>query len=198
MYFDRLYNMSTAGKRTALHVESALGELDTDGLLYGELDPTSPVVFRYKKGAGGATPYDFIRTTWQVLRLVSNRVAEVLRPFTGWTTYPVEVYGKKGELISGYHGLAVTGRCGPIDNNRSIPRICEPPVPEGRVCRMWFGLFFDETTWDGSDIFLSASAVHLIFVTEAVKLALEKAKITNVKFTSLTDCWNAEIPAEFL
>jgi hypothetical protein len=192
--------MTYIGKRTALHVRPRNPDAIEDhiGLQLGAWVPHTPIVYEFCKGASGSTAHDFVGTSLTSTPLVSDLVVSVFRSFSGWTTYPVEVYGKKGELIPGYHGLAVTGRCGPIDDSRSVPRICEPPVPQGRVSRKWFGLFFDEKTWDGSDVFLSESATHLTFVSEAVKLALEKAKITNVEFTPLTECRNAEIPAEFL
>jgi len=31
------------------------------------------------------------------------------KEISGWSTYPVEIHGRKGELIPGYHGFSVTG-----------------------------------------------------------------------------------------
>ena len=195
MEFEQLYALRLEGKRTALHVESRDEDLDALAIYRGDTRPSLPILFEYKKGASGSKPYDFVGTTWAILDLISDRVVEALKPFTGWATYPVTVYGKKGELIPGYHGLIVSGRCGPIDNSRSEPRICAPPVPEGRWSRRWFGLYFDEKTWDGSDIFAPEDTA-LTVVVEAVRWALRKAKITNVKLTPLTECENHSVPAE--
>ena len=190
MDFDRLYEMDTVDKRTALHVRPREpDEIDDVALLRGEIRPRSPLVFEYFKGASGSTAYDFVSTSLVSLRLISDRVVSVLRDFSGWSTFPVEIYGKKGERIPGYHGLVVTGRCGPIDDSRSRPAIRPPARPQGRPTRMWIGLYFDPKTWDGSDLFLPGDWAS-IFVTEAVKKALEKAKITNVMFTPLTQAEN--------
>ena len=190
MDFDRLYDMAPALKRTALHVRPREPEeIDDVAILRGEIRPPKPLVFEYMKGASGSTPRDFVSTSLVSPRLISDRVVSVLRDFSGWSTFPVEVYGKKGERIPGYHGLVVTGRCGPIDDSRSRPVVEPPARPQGRPTRMWIGLYFDPRTWDGSDLFLPEGWAS-IFVTEAVKKALEKAKITNVMFTRLTEAEN--------
>lgn len=190
MDFDRLYKLGRARKRTSLHVAPREpDEIDDFAILRGEIRPQKPLVFEYMKGASGSTPRDLVSTSLVSLRLISDRVISVLREFSGWGTYPVEVYGKKGERIPGYHGLAVTGRCGPIDDSRSRPAVYPPAVPQGRPTLVWIGLYFDPETWDGSDVFLPEDSAN-IFVTEAVKEAFEKAKITNVEFTPLTQVRN--------
>ncbi|MCH8806244.1 MAG: hypothetical protein IH986_09175 [Planctomycetes bacterium] len=189
--------MGTVDNRTSLHVEPMHDIADPCALHWAEVRPASALAFRFMKGASGSTARDFVSTSLHPLTLVSDHVVELLRPLSGWTTYSVEVYGKKGELIPGYHGLAVTGRCGPIDNSLSQPRVCEPPVPQGRRSRKWFGAYFDEKTWDGSDLFVPEGTAMTV-VTDAVKQALLRAKITNVEFEPLTEHNNTTIPAEFL
>lgn len=224
MDFGKLYYLSSALKRTALHVSPKdsddpqvhalcvfLRDAEASAAQYrgaawwdveervfrGEHRLSAPMIFHFMKGASGSTAYDLISTAMPPLLLVSDKVIAVLRGFSGWTTYPVQVHGKKGELIPGYHGLAVTGRCGPFDYTKSTPRICEPPVPQGRRARIWFGLCFDEKTWDGKDIFVP-EGTRMKVVVEAVKEALEKAKITNIRFESLAECQNQNVPPEFL
>lgn len=224
MDFARLYRCSHAMKRTALHVHPQnsddpkvhakcvfLRDPEASAEQYrgaawwnvvervfrGEHRLSAPIVFHPMKHGGGSTPYDLMGTTFPPLLLISDRVVSVLRGFSGWTTYPVEVHGKKGERIPGYHGLAVTGRCGPIDYTQSTPRVCEPPAPQGRRSRQWFGLCFDPRTWDGSDVFVP-EGTSIKVVVEAVKQALEKAKITNADFIPLTEYPNPRIPPEFL
>jgi hypothetical protein len=102
--------------------------------------------------------------------------------FTGWRTYPVHLYAKDGARIPGYHGLAIHGRCGPLDDSRSVQL---DTIYPGGVFPKWYGLYFDEETWDGSDLFMTSSEQAWIFVVEAVKRAFEKAKLTNVEFTAL-------------
>ena len=42
----------------------------------------------------------------------------VAQDFTGWRTYDIELFGRDGVPIPGYHGLAIHGRCGPMDGLR--------------------------------------------------------------------------------
>ncbi|MFQ5423999.1 MAG: hypothetical protein ACE5F9_08465 [Phycisphaerae bacterium] len=191
MDFSTVYDLNTIGKRTALHVRPRNDEdiEDVSALYRARVRPDKPLVFEFFKGASGSTAHDFVSTGFAALLLVSNRVVKVLAGFTGWTTYPVEVYGKNGELIAGYHGLAVTGRCGPIDDARSRPAIQPPAVPAGRPRPIWIGLYFDPATWDGSDIFLPQGNEGT-FVTRPVKMSLEEAKATNVYFRPLTEMEN--------
>lgn len=189
MDFEKLYRIMTIGKRTALHVRPLDDIPDDVALFGGGVKPQRALRFDFMKGASGSTVNDFISTSLPPLVLVSNRVVEVLGAFTGWTTYPVEVYGKRGESIPGYHGLAVTGRCGPIDDSQSRLVIEPPPVPQGRPRKKWVGLYFDPKTWDGSDLFLPESGGGT-FVTEGVRTAMESAHISNVRFTRLTEAEN--------
>ena len=197
MDFSKLYDMGAAGERTALHVTPRDDVDDPIAIYRGESRPQRPIVFDFMKGASGSIARDLVSTGLTPLLLISNRVVELLRDFTGWTTYPVELYGKNGELIPGYNGLAVTGRCGPIDDGQSKRRICAPPVPQGRWSRKWFGLYFDQDSWDGADIFVP-EGTGITVVVERVKEAMERALVTNVLFRPLTECRNASIPAEFL
>ena len=192
MDFKKLYRLGIIRARTALHVRPR-GDLEAFAnncdLYRGRIVPAKPLAFEFFKGASGSTAHDFVSTSLTSLKLMSDHVVEVLRPFSGWAAYSVEVYDKHGDMIPGYHGLAVTGRCGRVDDSRSQARICPPPVAQGQPRRRWFGVYFDPATWDGSDIFLPEGTSHT-FVTEAVKEALEQAKITNVCFTRLTEAEN--------
>ena len=118
--------------------------------------------------------------------LISGHVIGALRQgsFTGWTTYPVELYDKKGVRIPDYHGLAVTGRCGPIDRSRSRKVRRRPFVPGAVPPDFWVGLFFKDDRWDGADIFLSEGTGYII-VAERLKNALESLRIPNIKFERL-------------
>lgn len=169
----------------ALHVNPRDDIADPYALMRAEALPSEPVVFEY---SCGGKPRDIIGTGHAVLELFSDRAIGILRNegFTGWTTYPVEVYGKKDERVEGYHGFAVTGRCGPIDNSLSRQIVVPPPVPEGQPVPGWQGLYFDSETWDGSDVFTQPSG-GWIFVVECVKKALNRAKIKNLYFERLSE-----------
>lgn len=134
---------------------------------------------------GRRTPSDFILTTIAIPHLVSQRVIDVFRKsqFSGWTTYAVNLSGADGKPIAGYHGLAITGRCGALDKMKSLPVLKKFPA---RMSNVYRGLYFEPDTWDGSDFFAPAKGGH-IFVTERVRNALQQIKATNVSFTSMDE-----------
>jgi hypothetical protein len=107
-----------------------------------------------------------------------------LAGFKGWDRFPVDVSGCG--LPSGYAGLVVRGRCGVIDDRRSVrmERIA-PHHPKGHVV-VWKGLYFDAETWDGSDIFCPEDA-NFIFVTERLAAALRAANLTNISLKRASD-----------
>lgn len=83
-----------------------------------------------------------------------------------------------------YFGFAVTGRGGESKRDRSEVVTKPPPVPGGKPYQVYKGLYFDESQWDGSDIFLVDAK---IVVTKAVRDAFKQSKISNVLFTCLID-----------
>lgn len=183
MDFSRLFNMSNSFVRGALHVQAGV-DLDDIAIFCGDERPEKPIIFRHESGG---KPRDLISTTYVTLKLYSDRVIEILKDhgFSGWKTYPVEVYGKKGVRIDGYHGLAVTGRCGEIDWSRGRKERRPAPVPGGSAYDVWIGMYFDPETWDGSDLFVPEGMTCTI-VTEAVKDALTAAKVSNISMRPLT------------
>lgn len=165
-------------------------ELDDRFRLFnGDYVPTAPLRFRRHLGR---VPVDHMTGGDTAFVFLSDRVIEsfVANGFTGWATYPVELFGSDRQIIAGYQGLAVTGRCGPIDDARSAPYIAPPPVPEGESSRWWRGLYFDEASWDGSDIFKPDGLNTYRFVTEAVRDVIEDASFTNFSFTPLAEEFN--------
>ncbi|MBN1206945.1 MAG: hypothetical protein JXB05_18825 [Myxococcaceae bacterium] len=102
--------------------------------------------------------------------------------FTGWSLYEVSVRDKQGQLIPGYSGLAITGRCGDIDWSQSIEL---PRIRPAGIFPVWKGFFFDPASWDGSDFFMAAGDSGFVLVVEEVKKAFERAKLRNVGFTPL-------------
>jgi hypothetical protein len=135
---------------------------------------------------GSSRPGDIVWTTLAVPVLLSERIVGLLREgqFTGWDVVPVELQDKTGGTLPTYYFLRVRGRCGPIDNERSVKF---DKIMPGGVFPRWRGLYFDPSTWDGCDVFTSASDIAWVFVVEAVKSAFEKAKVKNVLFTPLDE-----------
>ncbi len=138
---------------------------------------------------------DFVGTTLVNLCVISEKFVDVLTDnlLTGWTTYPVNIVNRAGKAISGYRGLAVTGRCGRVLWNESEKILIPAPSKRGRDTKGWRGLPFDESTWDGSDIFLPETPSNFIIANERTKKVVEKCKLSNVSFTntkSLERNWN--------
>ena len=181
--FDKIFSLGESGSRKAFR-----GDLDVEtngeafALTRAELHPSHPIMVSW--AMGGAKPGDVIWTTYAAPVIVSDSVVQLLRShgFTGWSLYDVSVRDKQGQLIPGYSGLAITGRCGKIDYTRTVvvPRIRPAGIfPIGK------GLLFDPESWDGSDLFTPVGKGGFIFMVDEVKKALERAKIRNVSFTPL-------------
>ena len=151
-------------------------------LTRGELRPSGPVVIRHRMGR--STPGDIVWTTNASPLIVHTRIVDLLldQGLTGWGTYPVEVYGKEGELFRDYFGFTITGRCGPIDGSRSQEASKQYPA---RISSVWVGLYFDENSWDGSDFFMTSDLTGWKFVTDRTVEAFATAKVKGVSFDSL-------------
>lgn len=184
--FGSLFYLSTYGPPRFLHVAPREQVLNSFEITRGEHRPEKPIVFDYMNGISGDVVGDFIGTALVDPMLISERVVRILASFRGWTTCPVEVYGKGNVPIVGYSGLIVTGRCGEIDNSRSQVRVFPPKTPLAKPYRAWVGLYFDERSWDGSDLFVPPGMTR-IFMVQAVKDALEAASVTNVRFVKLAE-----------
>lgn len=141
---------------------------------------------------GGNNPPDIIRATIATTVIVADRIVDILKlqNFSGWETYGIELIGKDGEVIPGYQGLAVHGRCGPIENDRSVKF---DKIMPGGIYPWWRGLYFDPASWDGSHVFMPSGRAGWIFVVDDVKQAFEKAKVRNVTFTSLDEVERSKV-----
>lgn len=188
--FDTLYVIDDPLTNPPFRGEMEVHRDEGRALLRGELTPKQPVIVRH---AMGGIPKDFIWTTYAGPMIVRTTVVELLRTheFTGWKTFPVEVYDRKGQNIQGYVGLAIYGRCGPIDNSQSEV-ISHKYRPGGSpVLR---GLYFDPSSWDRSDLFMTSTNTAWVFVRDSVKIALERAKVTNITYRELTEAEWCEVP----
>ena len=116
----------------------------------------------------------------------SGRIIRLLEKYevSGWSTYPVEVFDREGELLADYHGLVVTGAVCDADYSRSAVITKPPPALHGKSYDVYRGLFFDEGQWDGSDMFW-VDGVRV--VAEKVKKVLQQNGIENVAFTPLRE-----------
>lgn len=187
MDFSEIYALEEKGVRGALRVCPS-SDIDDFSLLKGEIIPTEPVEF---KGSAGKSPHDLVPTEYPNLLVFSARLTALLkrRGFTGWRTFPVIIYGSRGEPLMGYEGISVFGRCGVLDKSLSEKIWIDAPIPERKGYHGYMGLYFDPQSWDGSDFF-SPNDTSFIFVTKRVVKAIEQAGITNISFVSVTDIEN--------
>jgi hypothetical protein len=185
--FANTFVLDDPGNSRAFRGDIALSVDDAFAVTRAEISVDS-VEVRWSMGA--SAPGDIVRTTIAAPMIVSDRVVTILRVFSGWITYPVKLIGKNGSQLPGYHGLAITGRCGPIDNARAIKF---DKIMPGGIYPWWRGLYFDPMTWDGTDLFMPIDRVGWIFVVERVRRALERANVGDLVFTSLDDIERMQI-----
>jgi hypothetical protein len=162
--FDQVYYIHDPGTSCFRgHIDLSVD--DGFAAIRGEIRPATPVSVRWFTGR--RVPGDFIWTSIAVPIIVSERVVSVLEggSFTGWATYPVRVHGHNGEVISGYYGLCVPGRCGPVQPERSTFVETTRAPGTGRMS-FYRGMYFDETVWDGSDLFVPVGSGYVFAVRD--------------------------------
>ena len=116
-------------------------------------------------------------------KLNREKLAQAVHKLKGWKTFPIKLYDKKGNEISGYHGFSVTGRCGPINLEKS--NIIEKQlVPLGPMVKFYKGISIDQ--WDGMDFF-SPDKKKQILITEKAADILRKNKTTNMYLENVAD-----------
>ncbi len=181
--FDHVYFLTESG-HPEFRTKIGLSLDAAREVTRAELTPRDPVELRWMQGR--RVPRDFIWTTLAVPVIVSERVVAILsqRRFLGWSVYPIAVRGPKDEDIQGYHGLAVRGRCGRLQPERSEEVQTVGPV--GNRVRVYRGLYFDESAWDGSDLFMPSDQLSgQMFVTEPVRDVLLENKVKGAIFERL-------------
>jgi hypothetical protein len=144
--------------------------------LRGDQQPEEPLTIHHEMGSRSICDVNW--TTDATLRIISERVHDLLirEEVSGWGTFPVEV---QEDPEHNWKGLAVLGRCGPLD--RQAGEVVIEDFPAMSVPRLK-GLHFDPETWDGSDLFMPRDHTLWVFATQKVAAAFAKEKITNVQF----------------
>jgi hypothetical protein len=129
--YGSFFALSEGFTPKAVRVRSVEAIADPYALTRAETLPDAPVRFVHDEGSD---LHDLMGTSYAVVDLLSDRAIRVLidRRFTGWTTYEVEIRNRGGDLIPGYQGLAVTGRCGPIDESLSAMEVLPAARPHWR------------------------------------------------------------------
>ena len=148
--------------------------------------------------------YDYY--TYIGMPVISEKFLNVLRE-NGFTGYEVSetaprhgTVTKIGDLIKEkYYSLTVTGRCGPICdmNGKPFPYCKKCKYKMDSIGLITTGVSFAPDAYDGSDLFAFDSLYNIPIVSEKVKDALIKSKLTNLRFVPLTEyIYDAKITKE--
>lgn len=161
--------------------ESAAGYLSR--LILGDYNEVQlPVIYNeIKGGSSGKKMRDILDTRYPPLYLISDRFKNILEEcgITGWKSYPIALFDKKGNRIEGYNGFSITGRAGKMQKFDHLPTQCDY---SGNT----EGYYFDIDTWDGSDLFNTEGTWHIIASERFIKVLVEN-KITACDYCRLTD-----------
>jgi len=178
LHCDHAYVLGEDFRRGAVRATPREPLAEDFALARGEYRPREKILFVQ---TGGRTLHDLIGTGYPSIKLWSSRTVDTLRQsrFSGWETFDVEIHLANGTIIRDYHGLAVTGRSGPIDDSLSQSAVVPPLTPGGQSMPGLRGLCFDPTSWDGRDVFTPEGYAG-IFVVRAVVDAIVGKGISNV------------------
>lgn len=133
----------------------------------------------------GTTAGDFLWNSHSYM-IVSRKVINIWKQFDKFETYRVKISGKASP--ASYTGVVFLGRGGPFDPEKSKTVYSNSLNHEGKPAILKVeGMYFDDTQWDGSDLFTIDEFPLIGVVTEQVVKAMKKAKITNCKYISLEE-----------
>lgn len=194
---EEFYSFSSRGYMTTFAARPALfayaiqhnlfekpsGRYIHDDLKYGD-DLTGgypsyiqfPVVFRQIDGKRMRDVLD-MRYDGQCV-LISDRMCGILRAggITGWQTYPIILFDKKGIEIGGYNGFTVVGRGGTFEY---LPGYDPIKVDEYYKYIQW-----RVEQWDGSDFFKISP--NCVVCTKRVMQLLRIHKVEAIDYYPLS------------
>lgn len=154
-----------------------------DKLIWGDYkDVKFPVTYHeLKGGSSGKRMRDILDTRHPPLYLISDRFKVILEEsgITGWKSYPIALFDKKGNHVNGYNGFSITGRAGKMQKYDQLPLECGYSADAD-------GYYFDINTWDGSDLFNTEGSWHIIASERFIKVLVDN-KITACDYCRLTD-----------
>jgi hypothetical protein len=115
--------------------------------------------------ASGKKWFDVIQFIESSGFAISRKMMELLKVnnVTGWSSFPIVING----AMDDYYAFQTVGKAGPILNLPALNSF-KTDITE-----------FDETTWDGSEIFNLQNTL-LVACVPRVKEILEEASVTNV------------------
>jgi hypothetical protein len=182
-FFELRDSFSTQALRLERRDDSKWLDMETAiKLANGELKETQEVL--RLQPFSGSRPMPFLWSGFTPLCCISKRVVSLLQDnqITGWSTYPVEVFDRDGDLLPDYVGFAVTGRAG--DFQRDLSPIITVTHPWGSSVKMYKGLYFNPLEWDGTDIFLVGGST---IITRKVQKLFKKEKVSNIRLTPIME-----------
>ncbi len=149
----------------------------------GKIVPQKPVAITTSKSGN-----DFLFFKSVSIICISNTAINcfIKHGISGWATYPVILRDKQKRIISGYHGLSITGRVGGFDMNSSYLSKVVPfalGLPSNTVRK---GLKLDLSQWDGSDI-CAIEGKRYIFLNKKAYLAISACKLTGIPLTPINE-----------
>lgn len=149
-----------------------------DSLAYGEYDDIHPLIWKQDRNYGNKLRDVLYCST--SLYLISDRFKSILNEsgLTGWKSYPILLYDKKGSRIDGYSGFSITGRAG------NMHKFDTPPIELGYSPKST-GYYFEFDELDGSDIFRVFP--HHIIITKRFAEVLLSHKVSGIDIDRLTD-----------
>ena len=145
-----------------------------------------PVIYEQMRDEYGKKRMrDILDMRYPPLYIISDRMKHLLEDnkITGWCSYPILLYDKKGNVISGYNGFSYTGRAKEVADLSEHTHTIRYDYGNSDIT---YGPSFSDETWDGSDIFM-IEGVWAVIVTAKVMKILKDNKITACKFQPLAD-----------
>lgn len=170
------------GRYLSIADGSAAGAFYSNLILGDYKDIQLPVIYHELKGdLSGKKMRDILDTRYPPLYLISDRFKSILKEtgITGWKSYPILLFDKKGNQIEGYNGFSIIGRAG------KMQQFDQPPLEYGYSANSE-GYYFDIETWDGSDLFNTKGSWHIIATERFIKMLIEN-KVTACDYCRLTD-----------
>ena len=160
-------------------------DFDPTELTLGARRLTAPLRLRRMTGS---VPVDLMGTTFATVNLVSDRLVAVLRSVahTGWSLFPAELRVRGDQPLPGYHGLTITGRTGPLEDDLAVATMLPPSVPGGEAVPGTRGWCFEPDTWDGSDVFTPEGSASFC-VTEPVADVLRISGLRGLRLERMSD-----------
>lgn len=139
-----------------------------------------PIIFREQRDSGKR--FRDVLDNRGGEMLISDRLKQLLfdNNITGWKSYPIRMYDKRGNEVYGYSGFSVTGRCGGTLEYRT-DKVCY-----ANGYRFFEGLSFDIAQWDGSDIFM-VNGNRSIIITKLVYKLFKAHKIDAIDMRALPE-----------